>query len=318
MTVTTLPEDARVVVVSDLHLGAGGPSDPFGAKDDLFRRFLGEVAARADHFVIAGDAFDIAQAWSFERIERAHPHVVRDLVALSRHMPVHYLAGNHEGSRDALTVGRRIRVEHGHAHDPKNLPGDRAAFWGSRAHAAIEAVIRAPVRIPMRKHHAWSTRLGHWLFYRYGEAQRALAQLDRAAGRHARARERTAFLDYWGRGEWGDPHGLLEAARRELASGDLDAIVFGHSHQAGKVALPGGTYANTGSWTFDDATYARIEHGDVEVLSYPDRARLDDREYRGVLGQHAGKSFFDWWQTYYRGFLRYDVEAMRRHAEGEP
>lgn len=323
-----LPETARVVVISDLHLGDGTRADAFGKKDDLLRAFFERIAARADALVVAGDGFDVAQAWSLERIFRAHGGVVDDLAALARSIEVHYLAGNHEGSGAdlaralplryalALEVGDRVRIEHGNAHDPKNLPGDRAAFWSARLHGAIERTIGAPVRIPMRKHYAWSTRLGHWLFYRWGQAVQGLARLDRARGRTARAEHRLRTLDYWGRGEWGDPHGLLGAARAVLAEAAHDVVVFGHSHQAGRVALPGGTYVNTGTWTFDEATYAMITPDGVEVRTFPEGRLVEDEEYRGVLGPHADRSFFDWWERHYCGLLRYDVDAMHRAARG--
>ncbi len=315
-----LPIDRRVCLISDLHLGDGGASDPFGRKDDLLRDFLDRVASRAETLVIAGDGFDLAQAWSMERIVDAHRAVIDDLIALSRSIDVIYLRGNHEGSAAALRsvplhyantvmIGDRIRVEHGNAYDPHNLPGVRRAFVAARVHAMIEAAIRAPVRVPMRKHYRWSTRLGHWMFYRYGQWQALRARIDRALGHDERASHRLAFLDYWGRGEWGDPHCLLRAAPAAIAAADVDVLVCGHSHQPGIVDVPGGTYVNTGSWTFEDATYATCEAGRIEVRRWPDRAAIRDEEYRGILGPDADKSFFDWWAAHYRGFLRYDVAA---------
>ncbi len=321
--VARLPASARVCLVSDLHLGDGSSADPFGRKDALFRRFLDQEASRADAFVIVGDGFDVAQAWSMERIAHAHRRVLDDLAALARSRPLYYVAGNHEGSLSAiedalparychaLRIGERVLVEHGHTYDPYNQPGDRAAFWASRLHTLLERLIRAPVRIPMRKHYRWSTRLGHWLFYRYGQLQRALAKAARALGRAEFARRRDAFLDYWGQGEWGDAHGLLKAARAVMHDPSIDVLVCGHSHQAGQLALEGGLYVNTGTWTFDDATWATWDEGRFSVRRFPDRGELRDQEYRGVLGPHGHRSFFDWWDTYYRGWLRYDVDRMR-------
>jgi len=321
-TIVRLPVDQRVCLISDLHLGDGGASDAFGTKGGRLRDFLDRVASRADALVIAGDGFDLAQAWSIERILEAHRTVIEDIVALSRVIPVYYLRGNHEGSAaavravplryaDRLMIGDRIRVEHGNSYDPHNLPGDRGAFLAARAHAVIEALIRSPIRIPMRKHYQWSTRLGHWMFYRYGQWQALRGRLDRALGRDERARERLAFLDYWGRGEWGDPHGLLRAAPAAIAAADVDMLVCGHSHQPGIVAVTGGTYVNTGSWTFEESTYALYEHGRFVVRRWPDQSAIGDEEYRGILGADADKSFFDWWAAHYRGYLRYDVHDRR-------
>jgi len=84
-------------------------------------------------------------------------------------------------------------------------------------------------------------------------------------------------------------------------------LVCGHSHQPGVVAVPGGTYVNTGSWAFEDSTYATYADGRIEVRRWPEQAAIHDEEYRGILGADAGKSFFDWWAAHYRGFLRYDL-----------
>lgn len=317
---------ARVRIVSDLHLGDGGAADAFGRKDDLFRRFLDDVAARADVLVIGGDGFDVAQGWSMARICDAHLKVVEDLTALARTIDVYYLRGNHEGSgreiapylplryANELYIGDRIRVEHGNALDRYNLPGDTTAFWGARGHAILEGILRSPVRIPMRKYHCWSTRVFHRVFRAYATIQKGLVIVDEAAGRTERARRRVEFLDHWGRGEWGDVHGLAAAAELILAAGDVDALVFGHSHQPGKVALARGTYVNSGSWTFDESTYVTCEDGAIEVRRWPDRSTIGDDEYHGFLGPNRDRTFTDWWRRYYRGYLRYDVDGMIRDA----
>lgn len=52
--------------------------------------------------------------------------------------------------------------------------------------------------------------------------------------------------------------------------------------------------------------------GAFEVPSFPERRVLGDPQYREILGPHRDKSFFDWWDGYHLGWLRYDVAAMRR------
>ena len=65
--------------------------------------------------------------------------------------------------------------------------------------------------------------------------------------------------------------GLREVARATLsAAGDLDLLIFGHSHVAALERMPGGNvYANAGSW-LDAPTY---------LLVTPKRVAL--REWRG-------------------------------------
>ncbi len=327
-TAVHLPADQRIVIISDLHLGNGDPIESFSRQDERLCRFLKEDAAAADTLVIAGDGFDLAQAFKMERILRAHPEVFVTLRDLAQRMPVYYLQGNHDGTAadlapalplryaDALEVGDGIRIEHGHRLDPRNQPGDHHAFVGARIHACLERVIRSPVRIPMRRHYYWSTRLGHWLFYRYGQYRAAKARVHRALGQEAQAARCLSFLNYWGQGEWGDNHALLAAVPAELAAAPYHTLVCGHSHEAALIRFREGTYVNTGSWTYGDATYAVCDHGTLEVRRYPNGERITDEEVRGVLGPHRDSTFFDWWAAYYRGWFRYDVDAMHRAARG--
>jgi len=97
------------------------------------------------------------------------------------------------------------------------------------------------------------------------------------ARREARARERVAFLDYWGRGEWGDPHGLLGAAPAAIAAAAVDVLVCGHSHQPGVVAVPGGTYRQhriVGVRGFD---VRHVCDGRIEVRRWPSKQRSTTR-----------------------------------------
>jgi UDP-2,3-diacylglucosamine pyrophosphatase LpxH len=327
---TRLDPNLRVSLVSDLHIGDGGPTEPFASKDDLLRDYLERVAAKADALVVLGDGFDLAQAWTLERIWRAHRPLLEDLQALATSMPIYYVQGNHEGEPDELvsafpfrfvqelTIGDDVIVTHGNIFDPHNLPGDRRAFWGSRIHAMLERAIRSRVRIPMRKHHCWSTRVGHWMFYRYGQLRMGRARMHEVLGDAHRAKRHREFLDYWGRGEWGDNAGLLEAADGFLRTTEARTLVCGHSHQPGVVELDGGTYVNTGSWTYEEATHASYEDGRFVVRDWPSGRTIADEEYRAVLGQHGGKSFFDWWEKFYLGWFRYDLEGMHALLDERP
>jgi UDP-2,3-diacylglucosamine pyrophosphatase LpxH len=312
-----------------MHIG-DGTSESFARKDDLLRRFLDYAAANADALIIAGDGFDLAQAWSVERIVRGHRALIDDLAAVARTMPVYSIEGNHGPAEKALgeiipfhyaeafMLGDHVRVEHGNAFDARNQSDDEWAFWGCVIHAALERVIGSPVRTPMRKHYCWSTRLGHWLFFRYGQYISLKGRAYEVLSRPEVARDCAAFLDYWGACEWGDPNGMIPRVEAYLSTSPVGTLVCGHSHQPGVVELPGGKYVNSGSWTFDDSTYVAYRDGEVEVRSWPDHRRITDEEYRGALGPHRGKSFFDWWQKFYRGWFRYDVDAMHRAAAGDP
>lgn len=331
MTITSasLNADQRIFIISDMHIGDGTRMDLFANKDDLLIDFLAFAKRHADVLIIAGDGFDLCQAWSLHRIWSKHQALMEVLRKLATQLPIFYIQGNHDGEAQVLApslpfhyhsslwIGDAIYVEHGHQYDPYCQPDDPKAEFRVRLHALFERVVQAPLRIPMRKHYGWSTRIGHWLFYRYGQWQWLKSQCFRLMGCHRRAQACIDFLDYFGRGEWGEMNVKFQVINDVLATELFDTLICGHSHQAGKVKLPGGLYVNSGSWTFDEAIFVDVNHGAVEVKTWPAQRCISDEQYRGPLGPHRHKSFFDWWEAFYLGWLRYDVEAMHRAIEGE-
>ncbi len=328
--VPRLDSNQRILIISDMHIGDGSKMEGFQNKDELLIDFLQFAEACADALIIAGDGFDVLQARSLERMYRAHRPLMDAMSHLAHQIPVYYIQGNHNDMpqvlasyfsfayHPALWIGDEIYVEHGHQYDPYCEPGNPKSDRIVKIHALLERLVGAPLRIPMRRYYGWSTRIGHWLFYRYGQLQWFRAQRFLRRGERERAQACFDFLDYFGRGEWGELNINLEAVHEVLADAPYDVLMCGHSHQAGKVRFPGGLYINSGSWTFDEATFIDLDHGTIDVKSWPSLQDIGDEAYRGILGPHHNKSFFDWWEAFYLGWLRYDVEAMHRAAGGEP
>ncbi len=328
--VPRLDSEQRILLISDMHIGDGSKMESFQHKDELLIDFLQYVERHADAIIIAGDGFDVCQAWSLKRIYRRHRPLMEAMIHLAKQIPVYYIQGNHNDMpkdlasyfpfeyHPALWIGDEIYVEHGHRHDPYCQPGSRNSDRIVKLHALLERLAGAPLRIPMRRHYGWSTRIGHWLFYRYGQLQWLRAQRFLRRGEQERAQACFDFLDYFGRGEWGELNFNLRKLNEVLAAAPYEVLICGHSHQAGKVRLPGGLYINSGSWTFDEATFVDLDHGAIDVKSWPTLHCIGDEQYRGILGPHHNKSFFAWWEAFYLGWLRYDVEAMHRAVRGEP
>jgi UDP-2,3-diacylglucosamine pyrophosphatase LpxH len=118
----------RVVVVSDLHLGC-----PASSAGRDFGRFLDEVAASGRVLCINGDGFDLLQSSSLRLAVVGFPVLRRLQELASSGTCVRYLLGNHDVALEHvlldlpfhvapflnLTSGdRRIRIEHGHLHEP--------------------------------------------------------------------------------------------------------------------------------------------------------------------------------------------------------
>ena len=118
----------RMVVVSDLHLGC-----PSSGAARHFDRFLDEVAGSGRALCINGDGFDLLQSSSVGLATVGFP-VLGRLQDLARSgVPVHYVLGNHDVALEHVLLdltfhvspflnltsgGRRIRIEHGHLHEP--------------------------------------------------------------------------------------------------------------------------------------------------------------------------------------------------------
>lgn len=232
-----------MIILSDLHLGAGDAADDFalntspgeetgarrvgppnGPQDQALVEFLREH--RRECIILAGDTADLAQASEAE-IEAAHPLAVRAIVAYAHVL----LRGNHDDV--PVLFGRPMReavlwsgtlVMHGHQFDPINYGPLRVVGWaGSKAAGAIERI--------------FGEDADEWLTSR-------VARLCNSGRFGDSARYRRRALAY----------------RRRVYG--AERIVLGHTHvyepfaQGTRAARsdatdlpPCGRYANSGTWT---------------------------------------------------------------------
>ena len=138
--VRRLPADARIYLISDLHLGDGTRSDAFLGKDRDLIEFLEKVRREKAHLVIGGDAIDFHQAWAISRVLRAHARLFGELSRLAARsdeaadgeepLRVIYIWGNHDYDislfKDlfrfevcsTLEIGDVALVQHGYEYDP--------------------------------------------------------------------------------------------------------------------------------------------------------------------------------------------------------
>jgi UDP-2,3-diacylglucosamine pyrophosphatase LpxH len=201
-----------MLLISDLHLGAGDAADDFGPadgpQDDALCCFLDDFAPRMEVAVL-GDVVDLIQC-SEREVWQAHPYVCKKL---ARYV-TYWLRGNHDN--EPRVLGRRteesvlrhgVLMMHGHQFDPLNYgrwrlvgkAGSWAAGWIERAFGANADLV-----------------LDRWLAKRL---------LPGRFGDPARYRKRA-----------------LHYIRRVYGA---ERIVLGHTH--GLTAVVNG-YGNTGSW----------------------------------------------------------------------
>lgn len=118
-----------IAVISDLHLGAGGPTDLFGHDDAEFSRFLAFLEQNFERVVLLGDIWETltgvmpgSPLIQLAAARAAHPELARRFER-PRYAYVH---GNHDiiaastGAPEDLTLesnGVRLLFTHGHQND---------------------------------------------------------------------------------------------------------------------------------------------------------------------------------------------------------
>ena len=313
-----IPAEGVVYVISDLHLGDGTPSDTFLAKDRQLLALLDQIREEGATLVVAGDAIDFAQGWTFARILRAHGPVLRALSELADRGRMIYIYGNHDHDLQlfqyvlrfpvvaGVELGDRALIQHGYEYDWLIGPDLKQSELKTLVHHLVERALGTWIRPPLEHHYSLVNRLAYWLLHKVVWGSRGLSAVRRLLGdRQAGARDE-AELAYWLRSELGDPGDMFRPVARALAGGDWEVLICGHSHMPGVVDLPGGRYVNTGSWTFNASTTLRWEAGELSLFEWMTGREHGDAAYRPLVeGALDGATFDDWWADNYMGWLRF-------------
>lgn len=245
-------------IVSDLHIGDGGPRDNFAAdgKQQQFDLFLRYVKQQNGQLIILGDLFEFWQA-NLAKTIRFRLNLLDHLAALN----TIYVVGNHDADladfigtkilnhpffdrmTGPLTVsiaGKTFRLMHGHELDPFNR--ESKPGWG-RILAILAGIIE--------------DRKGSPLLSAGGLTEKSLLRLSRF------------FMWFWNnsvffleKGAAQEPFGSVEQSLtpaqeparvkgfislfyKEKCQQGYDVIISGHTHQVGRV---GDWYVNSGCW----------------------------------------------------------------------
>lgn len=255
-------------VVSDLHLGDGGPRDNFawmsgGWRAQEFSNFLDHVEDEDGDLIIAGDLLELWQA-NMSKV------VVHRLPLLDRlaDMGAVYLIGNHDidlmyftsehgvvldhplfanlkMSHTIQVKNKSILITHGHEQDAycrDEKPGV------GRLSAIYTGLKEDRNGGPLAKKYDDTTIEAQTL----NRVSRVGCQIRRLFGRPT----------------------LRQAIHQEVLkhfeSLDVDAFIFGHTHEAGQFhdSVGGLPIYNTGSWADQVNSFARIDGGSGEVALY--------------------------------------------------
>ena len=312
--------DQRVWFISDLHLGDGTPCDVFFGKDNHLIALIERVEREGAVLVIAGDAIDFHQAWSFTRVLRAHQELFAALTRLGREGRLFYVIGNHDYDLslfnellsfqvcDELHIGREILVRHGWQYDPylsKSL--GRGHQWSTTIHHLIERYFGTWLRIPLGEFYTLGNRFVFWLGHKVYLFAHLWETLQRSIGGSTeRPDGLKRYFDYWAHGNMGDPMGMFRPAYEHLQEGQWRYIVCGHSHVPGVVPGGKGAYINTGSWTFASSHYALWDGDQFSAHDWLTGREFTHEFYEPLLDGYLYEIGFEqWWTSNYMGLLRF-------------
>jgi len=221
----------RIAVISDLHLGGGGPTDLFGHDDGEFLRFLSRLEREFERIVLLGDVWETltgalpgSPLVELARARAAHPEIARRFELPS----YRYVHGNHDfvmgslGVPEELTIesdGMRLLFTHGHQNDFIV----RRVRWLSELGVCVGG---------------WIRRLG------LGPVYQLLRRLDGLRG-GARLDPESCSFQRW----------AVDVAR----SRDADVVVTGHTHLATRAEHGDRLFMNSGSCALRQLSFLGID-----------------------------------------------------------
>ena len=327
-------DNRKVYFVSDLHLGDGSHADAFQAKDEYFLEFLDEVGREAATLVVLGDALDFEQAWYFSRIMRAHREVVTKLTKLADTIRVVYVLGNHAPDNllfkdhlkwdlcNKVIVDKHILAVHGYEFDPYVAEHmEESSFW-ARTMMLYERLFKTWIRLPLRDNYTFSNRACHYIFLWISRATRLVRWLGPKLGRPDMGMEWENWVHLWTRGVLGDPMGITRPALASLEDHPIyDTVICGHSHLPGIVVNDAGKcYINLGSWSFGNSQYGIWDGEEFRLQDWISGRRIRDENYRPIFEGQTDRTFEQWFQNQYLGYLRFRCgeEALREGVRPRP
>lgn len=250
--ITDVRED-RLLVTSDTHIG----NFFCDARRGLVR-LLDYACAHKYNVCINGDGIEV-QYTSLRRFTMETAALLRDLHRVAAEITIYYTIGNHDiilehylGDWGGLRLvpflnvssgTKRIRIEHGHLYD-------RSLMTRPDLHHGIRRFFCYLCRIYPPGFY-WHQK---YQVVRYRYVRRLLGR-----DRHLLDSPMTR-----------DVSSSFHEAAEDLAQRGFDAVIFGHTHRHGVLALNGNRarYLNTGSW-FNQPHYIVINDGDVELRPWP-------------------------------------------------
>lgn len=290
-----MAEQRPLIIVSDLHIGDGGPRDNFAfdGKAASFSRFLDYVQRLDGELLILGDLFDFWQS-------NIGAVLVERMSFIDRfaQMGATYVVGNHDGDFDALigtkllnhpffermtgpffrTIGgKQFKFMHGHELDPFNQDG--TPRWG-RILAILGGIIEDKKGSPLLSAGGFTEktllkvsqsfmRLWNYSVNRFEKGQSRLQE--------------QSYEEFLTPAQ--DPSrlkGILALYQKDRLANGYDILVAGHTHRVG---IFDQWYVNCGCWVGLRSHFVKITpDGQPSIWEWKDGAavKTENNGFKGI------------------------------------
>lgn len=272
-----MPAERDIIIVSDLHIGDGGPRDNFAAdnKTEKFNRFLDYVADQRTELMILGDLFEFWQA-NIGRVLTRHLPLIERLAE----MQAVYVVGNHDadfedligtnilghpffermtGPFERTIAGKRFKFMHGHELDPFNRDG--TPRWG-RILAILGGIIEDRKGSPLLSAGGMTEKtllkIGRSFMWMWNKSVNLFEKSGTHEKTHAFEESLTPAQDP------GKIKGIMSLYHYNKRQEGYDFLITGHTHKAG---LFQDWYCNSGCWVGLRCNFLRLQP-DGEILVY--------------------------------------------------
>jgi len=272
--------DKPIFIVSDLHMGDGGPRDNFAVdnKEQQFLNFLDLVESQNGKLYILGDLFDFWQG-NFGDIIMARKAMLDRLAQLE----TIYVIGNHDWDLASLIdkkiishnffnsmttpfceeiAGKKIKFMHGHEVEPHR--NDQRPGWG-RILAILGGIIEDRKGSPMLSAGGTMEKvllgvskmfMGIWNF-----------SVNHFGTSHNKGHNHNFDQELTPSQNPNRVPNILKLYELERVRGGYDIIIAGHTHRARKEKW----YYNPGCWVGSRNSYLRINtSGEIELFDWND------------------------------------------------
>lgn len=276
-----MKSERDIIVISDLHMGDGGPRDNFAfdQKELYLNTFLDYVESLDAELFILGDLFEFWQS----NIGRVLIHRMNIINRLAQ-MQAIYVVGNHDadfesligtgllshpffsrmtGPFERIIAGKRVMFMHGHELDPFNRDG--TPRWG-RILSILAGIVEDRKGRPLLSAGGFTEKSLLTVSRGFMRAWNNSLNLFEKSERHEQPHKLDDSLT-----PTQDPSrikGIMSLYHSHRRQENYDFLVTGHTHAAGFFQ---NWYCNSGCWVGIRMNYVRIlTDGKIRLYEWKD------------------------------------------------